>query len=348
MIDLGTNLGASDSSGLAIDQRGEVLMTSGGDSFLWQKGFLTSLGGTVRSFPPVAMNQNGRIVGRASTTVRNVAVWDAANPSQPHSVYLAPNNDEVYLAGVGADDEPFGEARVQLGCAFCIHGLVWPANLSVYTDLDTGQGTNGPASSVVAINALGQATGTTGNYPGQAALWVGATKQLIGSLGNGNATPVGINDATQIAGNNVAADGTKHAFFWQAGAMQDLGTLLGGSSQAVAINNSGQVVGNSDGHAFLWSAGTMLDLGTLGGATSSAVAINDAGQVAGNSQTASGATHAFLWHGGTMTDLGTLGGPTSTAAGINASGRVAGTSVTIAGMTHAFVACPADSSTGYP
>jgi probable HAF family extracellular repeat protein len=52
-----------------------------------------------------------------------------------------------------------------------------------------------------------------------------------------------INDAGDIVGESLAADGTSHAFFGPfGGPMIDLGPIAGGSV-AYGLNNAGQVVG---------------------------------------------------------------------------------------------------------
>jgi probable HAF family extracellular repeat protein len=344
LIDIGPLPGDSQSAAVGIDKHGDVLAASGtltaARSFFWRDGTATELVGAYGLARPVAMNSNGRAVGRVGGGCGNmsgcVAAWDAPSPTPiPFGVTFA--IDDMWLAGVGDNDAPFGVARVQRGCSNCYHAVTWGPDLGTdVIDLGTIDGVSTTGSNASAINKHGDVVGTSG---GRAVIWNPAIGDM-GNLGAGGASGVDVNAAGQAVGTSATPGGYPHAFLWQAGVMQDLGTLQGGASAAVAINKGGDVAGSSDGHAFLWTRGTMIDLGTLGGASSTVVAVNDSGQVAGTSDTAAGTTHAFLWTGGTMIDLGTLGGPNSRATAINVSGRVVGTSGTADGTDHAFVSCP--------
>src|SRR5690349_10949712 len=81
----------------------------------------------------------------------------------------------------------------------------------------------------------------------------------LGTLGGAESTAYGINDAGQVVGGALLADGAEHAFLWTRELrMVDLGTLGGRNSVATGINNRGQVVGRAqlasgDFHAFLWT-----------------------------------------------------------------------------------------------
>lgn len=117
-------------------------------------------------------------------------------------------------------------------------------------------------------------------------------------------TASAINEAGEIAGSILLADGTARAYLWQPNSSKksilstqltdytttDIGTLGGAGAQALDINNQGQIVGMANFsphslfvHAFVWQDGVMVDLGTLGGDNSRANSINDDGIIVGRS-----------------------------------------------------------------
>ncbi len=182
-----------------------------------------------------------------------------------------------------------------------------PGAGGVIRDLGT---LGGASSQAFGINDPGQVTGgsqtnpnlpNAGNYafvytgtPGS-----GGMMKSLGSLGGVTSSGVAINNAGQVAGNSLLADGTTlHAFRYDGsagvGIMRDLGTLPGYTiSHAAGINASGQIVGSIEtddtSSAFIYKGtpgidGVMSDLGTLpGGTISFAVSINNAGYVLGSS-----------------------------------------------------------------
>jgi probable HAF family extracellular repeat protein len=161
----------------------------------------------------------------------------------------------------------------------------------------------------------------------------------------GDGSPVGINNAGQIAANaNPPGSSLPHAFRIPAGGTfaspgADLGVFPGGNnSLADAINASGQVTGvnrgNQGNHAFRTTAtgglDSATDLGVLpGGGNSFGRGINSAGQVVGNSIFGSSSSQAFrTTPTGLASDpganLGSFGGTFTTAYGINDSGQATG------------------------
>ena len=208
-----------------------------------------------------------------------------------------------------------------------------------------------------AINSSGVIAGGSTLAPGgwfHAAAFPGGVRTDLHDLGgatdpNDNRWSLanGINDAGQVVGASVTADGNAtKAILWDNTLDPTvLPTLGGASAEANGINNAGQVVGNSylDGdavhHAARWTlSGQPIgidDLGTLGGANSSASAINAAGQIVGWSNLTGEEQHATLWNGTDITDLGTLGGVNSQALAINVDGTIVGWSETANGDQHA-------------
>jgi probable HAF family extracellular repeat protein len=157
----------------------------------------------------------------------------------------------------------------------------------------------------VAINSSGQIVGEAVPATGfpHAVLWNTSNAiQDLGTLGGSTSSAIDINDAGQVIGTSLLADGTTtHFFLWSAGTgMQDISPLLGSATSILAINNSGQIAGtmatSGGSHAFVYTPGSgVRDLGTLGGTSSSPTGLNNLGQVVGSSTTAGGAAHAFLW-----------------------------------------------------
>ncbi len=202
-----------------------------------------------------------------------------------------------------------------------------------------------------AINDKSQVVGAavTGNGAIDAFLWQNGTMMDLGTL-PGAAAPASnaatsaayaINNAGQVVGMSLTAQGIEHAVSWQNGLATDLGTLPGAtSSEALAINDKGQIVGDSTpgnsnaSHAALWQNGSVIDLGALAGNdSSSANAIDGNGDIVGwsdNSTDQSGAAaRATLWQNGNIIDLNTLlpansGWTLNSANGINDQGQIVG------------------------
>jgi probable HAF family extracellular repeat protein len=169
----------------------------------------------------------------------------------------------------------------------------------------------------------------------------------------------GINNAGQMVGYTVDANGKSHAALWAPGGahtpLQELTNASGQSSQAYRINNAGQIVGKSRfdatfDHAVIWNAGVIQDIGVLPGANGGSFAqdINDQGVVAGSSKAATG-QHAFTWtQANGFKDWGSFNpGSNSNIAGwnaINNGGVVAGTAYVLFSPFKASMARPGDTT----
>lgn len=108
----------------------------------------------------------------------------------------------------------------------------------------------------------------------------------LSTLGGTSIRAISVNNAGQIVGEAMLANGDIHASLFENGVVSDLGSL-GGSSQASDINDSGIIVGRSfsdpgfnqgDQRAVLYENGTLIDLGTFGGPKAGTNSINNLGQ----------------------------------------------------------------------
>jgi probable HAF family extracellular repeat protein len=276
IIDLGALDGGSESQGIAINDRDQVVGYSQNTTpealsisalfganygtqsraFLWEKGVLQDLGtlGGNDAYA-VALNESGQIIGFSYSD------------STPNLTTGFPTLDPfIWESGKMTD---IGTLGGKFGLAF------W-------------------------INERGQVVGQS-NLAGDTAfhpfLWERGKLIDLGTLGGNTGFPSMINNAGQIVG---LADTSQsnfllhHAFFWKEGRMIDLGTTNGDPcSIAHAINSEGVIVGASDncvsesGHAFVSDNGApLIDLNTLIPANSSltlvrARFINDRGEIAG-------------------------------------------------------------------
>lgn len=199
---------------------------------------------------------------------------------------------------------------------FSLGAIRWNA-VDGYEDL-----TEGLTGEGLAINNDGTLVGASG---GDAVIFNPAGSPIVIRLSDGGpgfgARANGINDAGQVAGIAIDANGRRRAFLYNPGQnTTELAGLGGEESRANAINASGWVVGAAerpvaDGgtRAMLWRDGLAFDLGISDGATSSeAVAINASGVIIGNDTTIGGffqGTTAWIWNNGIRADLNDLISP---------------------------------------
>jgi probable HAF family extracellular repeat protein len=139
----------------------------------------------------------------------------------------------------------------------------------------------------------------------------------------------GINDAGQIVGYVVDANGVHHAFLLSGGSYTTFDVPGSTQTYATGINNAGQIVGfysSPDGinHGFLLSGGNYTTLDVPGANGTYAEGINSAGQVVGGYSTVTFFNGSFLYSSGNYTTLAVLGSSVSTAYGINDSGQIVG------------------------
>ncbi|MGB0128547.1 MAG: hypothetical protein WBP72_12980 [Rhodocyclaceae bacterium] len=313
IIDLGT-LGGSDSTGLALNNAGQVVGWSL-DQFGRRRAFLHSRGQT---------RDIGTLGGEESSAT------------------------DISEAGhiVGYSVLPPDESGRRRRHAFRYeHGTM--------QDLGTLGGSESFANAVnKAGQVVGYARNSSGEVRGFRT--VGSTLRDIGQLSSigFNIYPNSINRTGQVVGAAPNSQNFLHAFLYSGEVMADLGTLGGGTSFATRINDRGDVTGYAETagnveHAFLFSPGKgMRDLGTLGGRISKAYGLNNRRQVVGYSLDQQNANQlAFGYDAAVgMVDLNWLVPADSawilrSANAINDRGQITGWG-SIAGEGHAFLMTP--------
>lgn len=184
------------------------------------------------------------------------------------------------------------------------------------------------------INDAGHLVGTFGNDEERAFNFNGtAFSELTPGASRGSA----INNAGQMVGTTVGADGSERGFIYGSNGVTDLsaGAPPGTNSEALALNSHGQVVGamwDGEGgqkHAFSYVNGVMTDLSGGMGGFSTATGVNDSGQIIMTVDLGGpGTRNSYLYVNGVMTNLGSLGVSDTYAADINGAGIVVGTGAT--------------------
>ena len=274
------NFGTFTAGARNINNLGQVAgKLSNGHLFIWSNGQYTDLGiplgGTV--VKGYGFNDSGQITGQVTLT-----------SGQIHGFLLSPSNGgtsiDIGTMGGHSTDFSYGSSVNAFGqiegdsinANGLDHAFIWTNG--TFVDLGTF---GGPASSGIAINNLGHATGTA-------------------------QTPA-----------STSSDLVSHVFFYDGMTMHDLGTLGGDYANAGGMNNLDQIVGysymsdNVTTHAFFAANGVMTDLNTLipsgsGWTLTNATGINDQGDIVANGVNSSGVENTFLLTPGAVPEPTTL------------------------------------------
>jgi probable HAF family extracellular repeat protein len=324
MTDLGLLPGGSASSGLAINNLGQIVGLATDSNFALQR--------------PLWDANTGAIIGTADNR-------DPASTAVPEH-----RNDYGEMAG---------SEVIRSGTLY--RGVYWNSSGQAF-GLPPMAGVDPLYGSIHVyghgINNLGQMVGASKegapNYYLHAVLWQNkdTPPQDLGFLGKGAyvdySEAFGINDLGHVVGKSALGAATR-GFLWRDGRMIDLGALSGQVvSEAGAVNNTGLVVGKSNFYPVTWkydvanssSTPAIQQLPIPSGFFSAVpTAVNDSADVVGYAGSPNIDAHAILWRNGQAIDLGVwLGGHYSVANGINNLGQIVGTG-TIAGdnLDHALM-----------
>lgn len=282
--------------------------------------------GFVNVFPADITNR-GTIVGMLSRLPGFVPVrgfiWRGTGPTQDlgdlgvfEFVQALAVNEAEQVIGIAEVIEP----RASQGTA--IHGFYW--RNGVMTDLPPLG--NDLDSQAIAINELGEALvvslDESDRLQDRYYIWKDGHVDQIGRMnaypGGPSAFAFSMNNARQIVGSVINADGQERAFLWDAGRLTDLGLAPGDDffSAANKITNDGLIVGESwafdnvNGHGsrsqgIVWRGSSFLrTIPPLAGDWAlSALGANGAGTIVGYSGFPSSAIVSF---GGAAINLNDL------------------------------------------
>lgn len=272
-----------------MNNRGQLIGSSGDGHFLWDKGVYTEIKAVGRQiqYPLVGLNDRGLVIGhwKFPDGRSSSFLWENGVFTE-----LSRNTNETFRAqAINRRGDVLGD--LDGNPALWRHAAI--TRLSAL-----------PGSEAWALNDRGQVVGRQwidGDY--RPTLWHKGKAIQLGSLEGGGGTATAINNRGQIVGMSKMSSGNYNAFLWHKGVMIDLGTLPGHLMWPKIINERGQVMGEWGGErTFFWEKGVIADIGTFGGETYSG-SMNDRGQIVGYSN-GPGGEHGFLWENGVMTRLG--------------------------------------------
>ncbi len=315
MQDLGSIPGngvSTDTTVSAINDKGQVVGTSGGHAFIWtQKDGMRDLGIDAYLSSALSINNKGEVIGFFFTLENDQFsphdfLWTEKNGlieldcKIPDSIMNVPSviNDKGQIVWVSIDK------------ANDRHIFLWSDKTGMVEiePLPPCTGYSG-----LSINNKGQVAACPHyydvNYP---FLWTTKTGviELSPIFGTSDIRLYSINDKGEFVGAYFpdSSTGYSHTYLYSPKTgIHDLGSPVGEiESQALAVNNKGQIVGNSwvdynTRHAYYWDtkSGYYILETPLGTITTDVADINNKGQVIGTCTvtTSEGitSTHAILW-----------------------------------------------------
>ncbi|MCC6791468.1 MAG: hypothetical protein IT336_07290, partial [Thermomicrobiales bacterium] len=196
-----------------------------GRAIVWdgQETIDLSAGADVAGSGAMSINDRGEVVG-----------WIVPNGGAMHAARWAGGRTE-YLTCEGYERSEAlatNEAGHVVGWAegagtgYERNAMVWGGGAPIALDLFTQEGTPARWAKANDINANGVVAGAVHRLddPIAAVIWEpwAGSRTVLGTLGGSQSEAYAINDAGQVVGWALTADGDPHAFVWQAGAMIDL------------------------------------------------------------------------------------------------------------------------------
>ncbi|WP_167407658.1 DUF3466 family protein [Nostoc flagelliforme] len=308
VTDLGALTGDPFSSAQDINDSGEIIINSSGDSsssFLYSNGSLKKIsplpGDNVLAVESI--NNLGQVVG-------NSLVGNSGFDNQAF-IYSGGTTQSIGLNGIPYAINDSGEVVGGTTGGGIFPKLAFPYGAAfLYSNGTTTIINNNLEDNYIAygINNLGQAVGIFGS-PSRAFLYDNGIITNLGTLpGDNYSSALDINDLGQVVGSSglTGVDDGRAFLYSSSTGLQNLGKLSPTDLFSIAegINNLGQVVGSSgtynDLKPFLYSDNTLYNLNDLiapgsdaGFTLTIASAINNNGQIVGRGAV-NGEFHAFL------------------------------------------------------
>jgi probable HAF family extracellular repeat protein len=291
---------------------------------------------------PLALNDNGQVVGYSMTTdgKQHAFVW--ANGVMRD---ISAAEDTKSAAQVITNSGVIAGTNARTGSP--VQVVVWKNGVR------TVLGSVGCCDQQARVIGITE-TDVVARGDNGSALWRNGAKQELGGLlaraMNSRRQIVGMRPVDEYAGNKI-----NHPFIWEDGVLRDL-PLLGtywcnvyqpdkycGHGEAVDINTSGVVIGVTTSSV---SEPELLGMSWVNGELrpvlgwTHPVAINDAGDIVSDGY----GSGYFLGHGQYSIEIGSLGSRGTTVADMNERAMIVGFSWTVSLKQHAFVWQPGEAT----
>ena len=244
-----------------LNNKGEVIGTSGTRGFHWKKGVYTDLqtatGSTATTMHPAGINDRSIIVGNQDVEPRNFMI----RGGQLLPLQIATTSGASIIA-INNRNQIVGRAQSSV--------FIWERGTTTY--LPRLPDSDDFVTSAASINDRGVVAGISGAIDDRrAVIWKeGAIIALDPPEETVHSQAKAINNFDQAVGDATGQPGVVKAFLWESGATRELPPPAGATGSLVwSINDWGAVVGEStmsqDGavHATLWVSGQAHDLNDL-------------------------------------------------------------------------------------